>query len=127
MEAKNLWGNLKDLKKLKTPLGILREQGALLTDSTGGILEGRVSLNTSYRSARATLDIIAPALDNYSYQILELSYSPEQLYPVRVSSNFLEKSLKPQSEEGFCKALEKILSSPDVRKLVKNLISQCES
>ena len=127
MEEKNLWGNLENIEKVKTPIGILREQGALLTDATSGILKGTVTLNESYGSIDARLYIVAPALDNYSYEIANLSYSPKELYPVIVNSTFLDKYEECKSEETFCKVLEKILSSPEVSKIIQSLISQCES
>lgn len=127
MEEKNLWGNLENIEKVKTPIGILREQGALLTDATSGILEGTVTLKKSYETIYANLYIVAPALDNYSYEIVNLSYSPKQLYPVRVGSTFLDKYEECKSEETFCKVLEKILSSTEASKIIQSLISQCES
>lgn len=127
MEEKNLWGNLENIEKVKTPVGILREQGALLTEATSGILEGKVNLHISYGTLSADLNIVAPALDNYSYEIVSLSYNPKQLYPVSVGSTFMVQYEECKTEESFYKVLEKILSSPKVQKIIQSLISQCES
>lgn len=65
MCAKNMWGNLNDIEKIKTPLGILREQASLLSESTKGILIGVVTIGGSPYSSEeriATLCIVCLCL-----------------------------------------------------------------
>lgn len=127
MTTKNLWGNFEDLKKIRTPLAILREQGELLTSSTDGILEGRISSEKYYLGGfEISLFIVAPMLNEYSCLVLKLRH-PLDFYPVTVTSDFTSSSIECKTEEDFIRGLGTILSSDEVRDIIQSLISQSSS
>ena len=127
MSTKNLWGNFEDLKIIKTPLAILREQGELLTASTDGVLEGRISSNKHYSGGFSiSLFIVAPMLNEYSCEVLSLVH-PLEFYPLEVVSNFIDSSIECKTEDDFLRGLGTILSSGKVRDIIQSLISQSKS
>ena len=123
MCAKSLWGNLKEIEPIKTPKGILEEQGNILTLSTNGTLEGRISVKTYMDLFIVKLHIVVPTMNNYTYEILEVTY-PMKLYPLRVNSNFSDRTVECKNEEEYLKTLEIILSSDGVKEIIQVLISQ---
>jgi len=128
MKTKNLWGNFEDLENIRTPLAILREQGELLTASTNGVLEGRISSNKDLygKGFLVTLFIVAPTLNEYSREVLRVTH-PLTFYPLRVTSDFTDSPIQCETEEDFIRGLEGILSSGKVRNIIQSLIAQSES
>jgi hypothetical protein len=124
MCANSLWGNLEGIEKIKTPKSILEEQGSFLTSSMDGILEGIVLTEQwGAQNFSITLKIVAPALNNYSYQILRV-YHPLKLYPLTISSDFLSSNVECKNENEYLETLEKILSSEGVKNVIQILMSQ---
>ena len=128
MSTESLWGNLDDLKKIKTPTAILREQGELLTASTNGVLEGRVSLGKHRYSGGfiVTLNIVAPTLNEYSREVLRVTH-PLTFYPMTVDSDFTDHTIECDKEDDFINELGTILSSEEVRNIIQSLIAQSAS
>src|SRR5678816_2508944 len=92
---KNLWGNINVEPSIQTPVALLSQQAALLTNATMGVLEGRVASgpgkvkDTFYHS----LKIVAPALDRYEYTVLGVSHRIV-LYPVYVTQSGASGTIK---------------------------------
>lgn len=121
----NLWGKF-DLEKIKTPKAVLREQAELLSSMTKGLLQGYVDDRSRGEKFRINLGIEVPALNNYRYLILEVNYGIA-FYPLEVESNIADNCYECASEEDFVDVLKQILSSDDVKNVVRGLISQVES
>ena len=63
-----------------TPLSILREQAAALTQQTHGVLVGEATANPEGERIVVSLDIIAPGLNDYRYRVMRYEQPPE-MYP----------------------------------------------
>ncbi len=137
----SLWGNLPLDEVVRTPLIILREQATILTKATNGLLTGVVSMSsvTEYdlfgnpvRTAghppvfRATLDIEAPALDGYVFQVLQAEFSLVA-YPVKVQDLLSKVEYNCSDVDEFNKALSTVLSSIEVRRAIGLLLAQSRS
>ncbi|MDM8551512.1 hypothetical protein QUF72_15605 [Desulfobacterales bacterium HSG2] len=103
----DLWGEIPEPGKEKTPFTILWEQASLLQKKTK-FLQGRVRnvactvkikkrselLSPEYESSDANrtgqknlcyiLEIVVPRLDNYSFGVLIISYNIDTIYPVDI-------------------------------------------
>ncbi len=128
MGSENLWGNLPDVGTLRTPLTILKEQASVLGEMTEGLLIGNVKLKRSSVDDKfvLNLDIIAPALDNYTYSVVTVKQPPE-FYPLELNFSQESKGDIINDEKTFVDGLGKILSSDEVKKVVVGLLSQIQS
>ena len=138
---RSLWPETIDLIEQVPPVSILKEQGAILGRSTKNLVEGRVRGGSSPFAGSDfsySFELVAPALDNYRYELLRISHGVE-FYPLRLQSDpllgFLEirQLFDPnaasaeqtiENEEQFLKALKIIFSSEKARKVIGSLIAQ---
>jgi hypothetical protein len=126
MPTKNLWGQLPTPDETRTPTQILKEQAALLSDLTQGVLQGDVTVDARVLqgSFYLRLDIVAPAIDNYRYSVLSAHHGV-QLYPVTVTRQFeTSVAVECRDEATFESTLGQILTSPSVRRAVSSLLAQ---
>ena len=129
MEIDNLWGDLPDSKRVRTPKTILKGQADYLEKLTGGMLKGSIrragavedSSNFAYR-----MEIVSEAIENYAYALLRIEY-PATLYPLEVNDYPNEASYQINSEDEFVSALKEIFSSKSVKKAIAGLLSISES
>ena len=127
MCAQNLWGNLEDIGRINTPLAVLREQAQLLTGATKGVLSGSVLVSTSYsEDIVIELTIVVPTLNNYKYRVLRVQHHPINIYPLDLACDPKGIEVKCNNEEDFIGQVESVLSSTEVRNVIKRLISQVE-
>ena len=128
MSENSLWGDLSKLSPERTPSLILQEQANLLRGATSDLLLGRVHRQVlgSGRTISTSLRVVAPVLQNYSLEILELSYDTSMLYPVSVISNFSDTARIASSEDELRKELGRILTSDQVRTVLTNLIAESQ-
>jgi hypothetical protein len=130
--SEDLWGDISVEKEIKLPVTILKEQATLLGEKTNKILEAIVnSVNLSSRdSVGYSLNIIAPALSNYKYKVLNITHPAILIYPVtivyqRENGNSIGASCRDEIE--FNEKLKEILSSEIVHKVIVALISQSKA
>jgi hypothetical protein len=121
--AKNLWGDLSSLAVVRTPKTMLEEQASLLTKATEGLLVGAVQDEGRSGIFHYSLNVIVPALNNYTYEILRVNY-PLEMYPLQLFCERPPISGTFGSEEAFEGAIEDILSSDEVRRVLSYLKSQ---
>ena len=126
MTEKSLWGELPTRDLVRTPYQILHEQGALLGEMTGDLLVGKVQRRTNADGIHLALSIVAPDLDNYAYTVLHVKHGIE-IYPVFVGDEehaFTRDMVKCENEDEFVQALGRSLSSEQVKKVIRGLLSQ---
>lgn len=145
-KVKNLWGDLP-VEEFRTPHVVLREQASILTESTNGLLIGKVAkekfnkifftpdqdveikftLEDSQDKYVFTsrLEIIVPSINNYSISIVQIDY-PIKMYPLRIMSTVTDdyQYQKCQTESEFNENLEEILSSSEVRRIIAGLLTE---
>ena len=147
MEKKSLWAVGEEISDIRTPADILNEQAELLEKETKSILRGRIlefsasliiGTNTSFfrdtdgKLFGFSLHIVAPRMNNYSYEVLRIAYDPLQIYPVYLKSDifhlnsdiFEDVAIICGDEEVFIAKLETTLSSGQIKKVITNLVAQ---
>lgn len=125
MATDDLWGELPDVEKIKTPFVILKEQAELLTAKTDGLLIGEVTQNQVGQGFQCTLDIVVPTLNNYKYRVLSLVYKMI-LYPLNLTPAN-KQSVSCSNENEFKKELGKILQSQEVQNVISKLLTHVRS
>lgn len=116
----DLWGGFEPAE-VRTPLSILRQQAALLGDKTNHLVEARVNTHTSGPYINHAFNLVVPALEDYTYQLFQMSHGIE-LYPVVLDST--HKYLKLENEEAFVGWLSSCLSSETTKRIIGNLMAQ---
>lgn len=130
ISPRNLWPDDIAVTEQVSPVSILKEQGALLGQRTKNLVEGRVRGGPSEYGTREfhySFELVAPALDNYRYELFSISHGVE-FYPLSIDWNPPDRTLFKgsgiENEEQFLKALEMIFSSEKTRKVISSLIAQ---
>lgn len=122
--AKSLWGDLSSIAIMRTPKTILEEQAALLSEATGGMLVGTVKeLASGGPNFCYTLMVVVPALNNYTYQILQIVH-PLEMYPLNLSAARPQVNQPVKDQEALESAIEKVLTSAELRAVLSALKSQ---
>jgi len=139
---KDLWGfNKLDKNDMSgTPHGILQEQAVFFEKKTGDTLFIKVTTRRLKYSSdieftlASNFEVVAPALDGYSFTLFTVYSKPERDYPVAIEKNISDRSdfsvseynfdYQCNNQEEFIKALGEILSSPDTINIIKNLYSK---
>jgi hypothetical protein len=125
MSTQNLWGELPGPAEVTPPVTILREQASVLGKATNNVLVGQVSKVTARQWAfQYDLDIRAAALDDYIYEVLSVRHNVE-MYPLEVIDS--GKAKVCSDEKAYTAALQEILSSNRVRKVISSLLSLSKS
>lgn len=124
MAERNMWGDFKDLEKIKTPTVYLREQADVLSKNTNSVLMGGVTTEVSPSGRfRVDLDIVAPALNNYRYTVVTIRHSLK-IYPLQLTDTTNNLAFECKDEEQLLSKLESILSSPSIKRVISTLIAQ---
>jgi hypothetical protein len=132
---KSLWGTLPTEPTVLAPVAILKQQGQLLAKATDGLLtvETRVDhpsyLNpfgrdVSIGKIHVTMYLIATALNNYRFQVLEVIHDIE-MYPALVVAD--ESRFECADQESFEEAVAQVLQSERVRRAIAGLLAQMRS
>jgi len=130
--SEDLWGDISVEKEIKLPVTILKEQATILGEKTNKILEAKVtSVGVGNKETVGySLNIIAPALSNYKYNVLTITHPAIFVYPVNVvykreNGGAVQAACK--DEAAFNEKLKEILSSEIVHKAIVALISQSKA
>jgi hypothetical protein len=144
--ARDLWPADFAIVTATPPSEILQQQASNLTRRTKGILAGKVTRRSEFGQSFLSFWIVAPGLDNYQYELLEIHHGVD-LYPVvvdaalgvavRTSGDPTKIVIQPtlaqwagqtpvslDSEEKFVEWLEKVLASDQTRKVIGSLLRQ---
>lgn len=120
----DLWPKAKFETDLVTPVSILRRQAALLGEKTQQLVAAEVITNARDNDLTHFFRLVAPALDNYKYELFRVTHKVDQLYPLEGYSerNTLGVTLRSQSD--FLKWLKEVLSSESTVKRIDSLMAQ---
>jgi hypothetical protein len=120
--VESFWA-IPDIANVRTPLGILREQAAALTEKTHGVLVGIAEVRgIGNGDFNVQLDLSVPALNDYRYRILSYQ-QPVELYPgllVDPKGTLVEVP----DEETFVSAVKSVLSSERIKSVLTSLLAQ---
>ncbi len=125
-ETVDLWGDIIT-EPVRTPLSILKEQGAFLERKTNGILTAEIRSTSKGGAFTHAFYLKSPSL-NYSYMLFDVDHALT-LYPATLSvfddeENFDEAIEDIEDEKEFIGVLKNVLQSPRTQKIISALISQ---
>lgn len=124
MATENLWGDLSELTRVRTPKSILQEQADILTHETDGLLQGRIDSTADRGNFSHEFDVVAPSFNNYIHSLFRVEHRVD-LYPLDVVGP--EGRIRCENEEEFKQCLGRALSSEPIRKILSSLLSQIEA
>ena len=110
---------------IKQPVAILKEFAQELNKTTKGLLIARViqedyDFDNPHELGFQFL-IVAPSLNNYSYEVLTISHDPG-LYPLSIVAE--EKNrIQILNQESFEEELKRIFSSPKIKRIINGLLA----
>ena len=110
-------------EKMRTPLSILKEQAAALTEVTEGTLQCQVIALQQGELLTLQMYIVVPALANYKFHVLSYT-QPIYLYPGQVITPILNQNINVANEAQFIENLKRILSSSQMQRVIAGLIAQ---
>lgn len=113
----NLWGQLESNPPTQSPADILKRQGAILEERTGGRVAGIVTTNENADGFVTYFSVCSAKNPIHPRRILTASYSLT-LYPVRVNNLISKEQHDATSEDEYRKVLKKVLGSSDVHHLI---------
>ncbi|MBI3650841.1 MAG: hypothetical protein HY231_07300 [Acidobacteria bacterium] len=121
---RDLWPNdIGVVNDISTPVGILKEQAALLGQKTKNLVEGEISDAGIDNNFNYKFYLIAPALKHYKYHLFSVHY-PIDIYPLKIS--WEGDPIIAKSEEEFTKALQQIFSNDKTKKVIRVLLAQSQ-
>lgn len=121
----NLWPEISVDEVLKNPKTILNEQAKFLAQVTKNLLSANVTTSPYNAGFIHNFEIIAPNLNGYKYQLLNLLQTDIFFYPCRVNFNGAEYVI--QDEETLITVLRDIFNNSETNKVIKSLIAQSKS
>ena len=123
----DLWGELPAPDSSVTPTTILKEQAAILTSKSNGLLEGEVSMGKDDAlEVVANFSIVVPAMNRYRWSLLQLPYKRLTPYPFKAKW-FKESGLGQEtieSESDFKSYLRGVFQSEEVQKTIAALLRE---
>jgi hypothetical protein len=124
MAIENLWEGLLDVNPQKPAfLEILSQQITYLSEMTGGKLLGSLDRFEVSEKITYDMDIVVPALDDYSFTLLSVLKGPSA-YPLTVEYGLENReSQQCQNEEEFKQAIKAIFSSEKTRDAISSTLS----
>ncbi len=127
----DLWPELEQ-SQVVPPVAILREQAAALGKKAKHLLEGNVETRTTPSGKfNHTFYIVAPALENYTYELYSIEQGADQ-YPVvapRLTTNALAgpPQLVLQTETELLEYVRDVLNSDRTKRIVGSLLAQVKA
>ena len=134
----SLWPDIPAPTSIRTPMTILREQAAALSQKTETLVEGRVTTTHEGDTIVVDFDFVVPSLQYYSYRLLRVVYGAEP-YPVRVAAHSIPPTvamstggratgtLEALNEDTFVALLRDIFRSEQTQRILAALTDQARS
>lgn len=111
---------------INPPVAILREQAELLSQKTQRTLVGRVLTSRYQRDFLHRFVLVAPSLDDYSYELFWVRHGPE-MYPLQISSEVLGGgTVQCDDEKSFLARLGAVLNDERTKRIISAIRAQVE-
>ncbi|MCK4446283.1 MAG: hypothetical protein KAW56_04295 [Candidatus Marinimicrobia bacterium] len=124
MVEESMWGEVPQSGKgIKLPFDYLREQAIILSEMYAHNLIGNVTQDVS-SSGKVSIDfdIRVPPLGSYSYSLLKVVHGLD-IYPLMIYGLANKTEYKCVDEKEFKHDLRELLSSPQVKKVIENILT----
>ncbi len=138
MEMKNLWK--VSAPTTAAPNKIIEVQAQNLTEVTNGLVVGEVITKTPSTVSGYIVSKVSPITNNpnilectfnaivpnlsYKLQIMKIVFSVLEFYPLMLNDYINDKEYKVNSEDDLKSKLEEIIPSPNMTKVINNLMIQ---
>jgi hypothetical protein len=124
---KSLWGDLSQVELFRTPFTILKEQAAILSEQTKGLLVGEIQrAQDSSKVTHLSMHILAPSLGNYRYEVVDVQHEVA-IYPLIIFDKAGQPPKRCHSEQEFEQSLGEILASQKTKKVISALLSDIQA
>lgn len=123
MSLESMW-SIPQHTVIRTPYAIMMEQAQALTAATEGVFAGKVSRATAGVDIQATLHIVAPALNGYTFGVLFVSHQAISVFPAYARSLVSDYNAKCDNVGQFEVFMRAVLSSPAVQNAIGSLLAQ---
>ena len=129
MKLEDLWIIPDPEESIRTPTVTLKEIAYQLSRKTNRVLSGRVGRTSIPRADLIviTLYVEAPALRNYSVEVLKVSHALFDAYPSHVESSINDLENQVNSEDELYDVVEKIIQSEEMIKILRALLNESQS
>jgi hypothetical protein len=115
----DLWPDDLIEEEVDAPVVILRKQADFLSAKTKGMLTARVQTSADEGLLTHTFIIVAPSLDDYTYELFIVMHDFE-LYPVTIQVG--QDSEEAQSKEEYLTKLRTLFGSLRTKRLIRGLL-----
>ena len=125
MATRNPWSKLKDeASKIRTPTLILRAQAKMLSETTRGVIRGRVDIEEQGNAAVLKFSVYVPTLNNYEVILFGVR-QPVTQYPATLEPEWGETGLvKCEDDAELEEAVVDYCEGPDLQRIVTGLFAQ---
>jgi hypothetical protein len=122
MPAVDLWPDFQAPETTGSPVFLLKEQAAKLTQKTKGlVLAGLRPASAPDGSFWVGFDLYSPALGEYPFRLFEVTYPPE-FFPITLTAG--DGVHEARTLEQFRQVLESVLPSPRTKQVVEAIMAQ---
>ena len=127
--TESLWPTFDTVNLERDPRIILKEQAMFLEKATKNVLSAEIrtvadNYNLSRNKIVYDLQIVAPLLSDYRYNLLKIEGSLEALYPIKINPSLGQKEEIVKNESEFINALERIFKSDATKKIIGVLLAR---
>ena len=122
METQNLWPDFI-IEKIRNPKSILKEQAGFLMKKTNNLLSLEVATHANVDKIYHSFIIVAPALNNYRFHLLNVTHAAEYYYPALIDI-FDRNLIEAKDETHFIESIKQVFNDPKTIRVIENLLAQ---
>jgi hypothetical protein len=122
----DLWPKTKfATDDIVTPVSILRRQAALLGEKTQQLVTAEVTTAATGSNMEHSFRLVAPALNNYRYELFSVTHKVDELYPLTGYSRE-SPTRKIPDQSALVEWLKEVLSAESTLKRIDALMAQAK-
>lgn len=132
MSSTSLWPSFGEIKLIKTPKIILKEQAHILESITSGYIKTEIQTaphSNLLNKVSHVMKITAPSVENFSTAIVQVDHDIIKLYPLNVTSRIkaMPVAYTAIDESEYLILLKKIFEEKETIETIQSLLAQSKS
>ena len=132
MSSTSLWPSFGEIKLIKTPKIILKEQAHILESITSGYIKTEIQTaphSNLLNKVSHVMKITAPSVENFSTAIVQVDHDIIKLYPLTVTSRIkaMPVAYTAIDESEYLILLKKIFEEKETIETIQSLLAQSKS
>ena len=132
MSSTSLWPSFGEIKLIKTPKIILKEQAHILQSITSGYIKTEIQTaphSNLLNKVSHVMKITAPSVENFSTAIVQVDHDIIKLYPLTVTSRIkaMPVAYTAIDESEYLILLKKIFEEKETIETIQSLLAQSKS